>query len=439
MGNESSQLQRQLDTDNRGGRVIGPAMSPTPSDDEQGRVFGPAMSPLPSEDEIQLREPSPAKDRPKSPSKKKKKKQKNGLGSNPVSHEAGPEVADRDAEDSGEEAAALPTKKEKKKSRKKQPAPQLELELEDDAVIQNTQPEVRSADVEEPHQSPKRKSKKRSKKNATHYHPQENSTAGDGLLDGHALHQTRDNLLEDASRAEDTSLAPDLLQSPFQSMRRTGRKNVVDLPSSDAQRLLVSHTQGGSPPSAQHPPLNGIHMYEPGLEEDADDESIVPSSQLNWERRPSTQSRASTVEPSQIKPEAPDDDDQLQFHFAGIAATSFADATRDPTAEVMREDDSPSGLPWLHKDSREATNPPVSALDTRADTETDSDALPNLLPSHIKIEPASRTGSNADPDSESDSPSAARLERLSTRSRSASRASAPRAGWLVDQDVCQIV
>lgn len=418
-------------------------MSPTPSDVEEGRVFGPSMSPLPSEDEIHLREPSPAKDRPKSPSnkkKKKKKKQKNGLGSNPVSHEAGPEVADGDADNSGEEAAALPTKKEKKKkSRKKQPAPQLELEPEDDAVIQNTQPEARSVDVEEPHQSPKRKSKKRSKKNATRDHPQENSTVGDGLLDGHALHQAGDNLHEDASRAEDTSLAPDLLQSPFQSMRRTGRKNVVDLPSSDAQRLLVSHVQGGSPPSAQHPPLNGISKYEPGLEEDADDESIVPSSQLNWERRPSTQSHASTIEPSQIKPEAPDDEDQLQFHFAGIAATSFADATRDPTAEVMREDDSPSRLPWLHKDSWEAANPPVSALDTRVDTNMDSDALPELLPSRIKMESVSRTGSNADPDSESDSPSAARLERLSTRSRSASRASAPRAGWLADQDVCQTV
>lgn len=433
MGNESSQLQRQPGTDDSGGRVIGPAMSPTPSDGEQGRVFGPAMSPLPSEDGIDLREPSPARDRPKSPSKKKKKKQKKGPGSDPVLHEAGPEVADGDAEEGGEKAAAMTTKG-KKVPRKKQPAPQLELEDGDEALIQNTQPEIQTDEVEAPHQSPKRKGKKRSKKNTTHDRPLENGTDGDGLLDGQALHQTGDNPHQDASRAEDMSPAPDLLQSPFQSMRRTGRKSLADPTSSDAQRLLFSHAQGGLPSSAQQLPLNRIPGYAPGLEENADDESIVPSSQLNWEQGPNTHSQANTAERNQIKPEAPDDDDQLQFHFAGIAVPSFAEATRDPTAELKREDDSPSGLSWLHKDSWRAANPP--ALDTDADFQGGSDvALPDLQPSQIKMEPVSRTGSDADPDSESDSPSAARLERLSTRSRSASRASASRAGWLADQDV----
>lgn len=415
MGNESSQLEKHADTANRGGRVIGPPMSPTPSDDEQGRVFGPAMSPLPGEDEADLREPASPKDRPKSPSKKKRKKQRESFDSAHASQEARSAYAAGEA-DEEEVVEALPNKKGKRKPQKKLSEP----EAAGDVVAMNIQPEAAFDGVDESHQSPKRKSKKRAKKNRINDRLEEDTTQGDGLINADALHGNGDILHKNAARAENKSI--------------NGDTDITSL-STNALRL-VSHALEGSPPSAQQPPLNGILQYESDLGHGTDEQVISPSNQLTWRRRPSMHSQANAIEPRQLKIEAPgnSDDGELQLRFAGIAATSFADAFRDPKAESMREDDPQPGLSWLHKDGLEAANMPI--IDTRAGREGHSnEASPDLLPSQIKTE----LESDSNFDSESDSPSAARLERLSgSRSRSASKASTSQAVWMVDHDVGQI-
>lgn len=381
MGNESSQLEKHADIADRGGRVIGPPMSPTPSDDEQGRVFGPTMSPLPEENEADLAEPTPSKDRPRSPSKKRKKKQRESLDS----------------------------------------ALTLQAGVNDES-----------------HQSPKRKAKKRAKTNGTHDHLQEKETQEEVLNNGDTLH-------DDAPHTENVSkddVAPMLLHSLLSDMKRKARLEAgiddpndpsnSDSPRFDAQPLLVSHAHGGTPPSAQHPTTNSILKYEPGLEEDADEQTIFPSSQLNWKGRLDMHSQASATEPMHFKRESSENSDGEE-----LGATRFADATRNPMAEVIHEDEPPSQLSWCHKDGLEAANMPM--IDNRTAPEGHSHrASPELLPSQIKIEHESDSG--LDFDSESDSPSAARFERMSgSRSRSASKASTSQAVRLADQDVGQIV
>lgn len=372
MGNESSQLEKHADMANRGGKVIGPSMSPTPSDDEQGRVFGPAMSPLPGEDEDDLRGPTSPNDRPKSPSKKKK--------------------------------------------RRKNQRESLERALTSQVGA-----------VDESHQSPKRKSKKRAKKNRLHDGPQENDTQ-QGLNNG-------DTPYENAPHIENMSEG-DIVPASLQSLLSdTKKKAHLDLSSSgplssDAQQLHVSHAHGGTPPSAQQPTANGILGYGTTLVEDAEEQAIAPSTQLNWRRRPDMHSQASSIGPRQLKREPSDNSGDEELY-----ATSFADATRDSTTVAMRENDPHSELSWCHKSGLEAANTPIIEIRTGQEGHS-NEVSPDLLPSQIKNELNSDSGLG--PGSDSDSPSAARLERLSgSRSRSASKASTSRVTRVADQDVGQ--
>lgn len=431
---------------NRGGRVIGPAMSPLPSDDEQGQTFGPAMSPLPSESETHLPNPNVPADQPTQSGNKKKKRKKRrrkGSDSDMASPGAGATVP---AGMTGEEAqpAPEPTKKKRKKKRSRGRQPEHEAEDEDEVVIQDTQPEPQLVDMAEQYQSPKRSSRKKLKQSAIHETQDDESPHSNGMqeygsVNGEAGHRGNEFsqfgalYAQDASPSVSPQQASEVLQSPFSQMQRKRASKRTEVPSSDAQQLLVSHAIGGSPSSARQNTVDPILEYKPVAEDDAADDAIIASSQSTRSRRGNTQSQASAIRSTQIKTEDLNDDNALPMHshFFGIDGPSFADATRDRTTEVTRGND-PESLAWLHK--RDAPDgDDTLVMNTRANQPRELDAaLPDLHPRQVKTEREADPGSN----SESDSPSAARFDRLSTsRSRSASRASTSRAVWLADQDV----
>lgn len=408
MGAESSQMVPEQ-----------PPKSSTPTNVhvDQGREIGPSMSPLPPSDDEAIRpRPVSIDGRAKSPGRKKKKKHGKGLGGDLTPRAEASVDAAEDEEPTTESAKRVKKGKKSKKSRRDQP----ELEAVDGVVIGSTQPEALVDDVEGVQFSPKRKSKKRSKKKINHDDlPQQNGTQDFGPINRDATLEADEAPLEDAHQD-----APGLPPIPFSgSNNSNGRKNHHDLPSPELN----------SPPSAQRPSINGLSRYEPILEVDADEENIEASSHLNRRRRHSIQSEVSATDARQLKPEGPanddeEDDEELQSHFAGLATASFADATRVPVAEVRRDGDLDFGMPWLHKGLIDPNDKPVIDAD-----------LPDLEPSQVKTEPQSDTSSEDESDADSDSPAAARSDRLSqSRSRSASKASTSRVGFVGDQAVSRV-
>ncbi|KAJ4421160.1 RNA polymerase I enhancer binding protein [Gnomoniopsis sp. IMI 355080] len=407
--------------------VIGPSISPTPEseDDENAQrsrhVIGPSMSPTPESEDIEAAHititaaalpidndlPSPDERSSKKKRKKKKHKRRKSLDSDTLVEDAASAGIDEAGTHESTKRGSR-EKRKKKKSRKDHPDPE-----EDAAMTDGSHPESPIKSVEESPSSPKRK-KKRSKKNPTHDDelPLGDGTQEEGLVKGDVTHAEADPAQNDVLPGN----APDVLHSPKSARKKRNRSRKADdaggARTSDAQQVLVSHALGGSPPSAQPPRLNDILKYEPLMENNEDDASVVPDSQ--WQ--------------------PPQD---LRFHFTGIAA-NFADAVTDPVAEAKRENDPQSGLGWLHKRENAPQDTPVTtARGTLLDT-----ALPDLQPSQVKTEPESGIDINdsteSEPSSSSDesnsqSPSVQRLERLSrSRSRSASRAPS-RSGYLADQ------
>lgn len=131
MGNESSQLEgdRQHRAPNQHARVIGPSMSPSPSDsgsNYEGRVFGPAMSPLPSDGEAD--HPDNRVSPPRSPVRKKKSRRKkdadgngNGTLHDENVHRSQPDALSGD----------LQTSKRKSKGKKKKASAHQELQTDE--------------------------------------------------------------------------------------------------------------------------------------------------------------------------------------------------------------------------------------------------------------------------------------------------------------------
>lgn len=384
MGNESSQLERPDEMpDHRRGRVIGPSMSPTPSDDERiehGRVIGPSMSPLPSEDDTEQPAQSSSSKRD-SASKKKKKKHKRSLDG-----------------DEGDELARKSKKKSKKKHQKPEPG-------EEGLVIESTQREADTENVD-----PQRKRK--SKKSKRHMDPDAQASQQDGNV-GELVGRQREGILErEPSHVDDTSAdevtRPASEIQPSSRPRNVKRQTNQNEPHHANEQVvarLATIMSDQSPPSAQQP-----------TPEINADEVPIPKSQPT---------RGFKTEPPGS------DDEDLPFQLSGISttATSFADATRDPTASITRGRE--GSLGWIrNREARELNDTPILDNNIGAQRAVDA-ALPELRPSQIKPERQSDNESG----SESSSPSAARLVRQSrSRSRSVSRASTSRAGWRADQD-----
>lgn len=482
MGLASSQHQAPADMSHQNRIVIGPSMSPTPesedneTDQRQRRVIGPSMSPTPeSEDREAVPIPTTAAALPvgnelSSPEersnkkKKKRKKEKRGksLDSDTLVEETAAagtdegveseptkkgskkrrksldsEAASQEASAAGDAAATVEDTTKRSRKKKKSRKKQLGLD-EDNVMLDEPGPEPPIESVEESRSSPKRKNK-RSKKNQQEVQLPLQNEMQEGSVNGSSPHEE----------------SPHVLQSPKSAKKKRSRRKKADqtneaedvddandAPIPDAQEQLVSHAIGGSPPSAQPPRTNDILKYEPLGEDEEDDVSVVPDSQ--WQQ---TQAESAPfLDPSQVKREPSDGDndfnEELRFHFAGIAA-NFAQAVADPVAEAMRENDPQGGLGWLHKRDNAIQDTPVT--NTRG-THSNS-ALPDLQPTQVKTEPESDSNSNSSSesdsssssDSNSHSPSVQRLERLSrSRSRSASRAPS-RSGYLADQTVCDIL
>lgn len=429
MGSASSQPQPTADMSHRNRIVIGPSMSPTPeSEDSESaqrsrKVIGPSMSPTPeSEDRdaapiattaaalpIDNDLPSPDERSSKKKRRKKKDKRRKSLDSvTLVEDAAAAGIDEAGAHESTKRGSR--EKRKRKKSRKNHPDPG-----EANALTDGSDPDSPIKSVEESPSSPKRKNK-RSKNKATHGDelPLRDGMQEEGLVNGDFTYGEAGPAQNDDFPAH----APGISQSPKSARKKRGRGRKEDdpggAPTSDAHQALLSHAIGGSPPSAQPPRVDDILKYEPLVEDDEVEASVVPDSQ--WQQ--------------------PQD---LRFHFTGIPA-NFADAVTDPVAEARRENDPQSGLGWLHKRENALQDTPVTnSRGTLLDT-----ALPDLQPIQVKIEPQSGSDSNDSTDSESSSssdesnsqsPSVQRLERLSrSRSRSTSRAPS-RSGFLADQTV----
>lgn len=428
MGNESSQADKMGEVYQRDGRLIGPAMSPTPSVDarsESERIIGPSMSPLPSDGETNQQITAS----PKS-SKKKKKRQRKGADTI-----ASPEAGAADiAATPVDEGNVVPESTKKYRKKKTQKVGELE---DDGMVMEGTQPEARTRDMDETPQS-KRKSRKRSKLAAAH----DNETP---VQSGQQDQELEDIAQADGLQNQDALLdgEPGVTHSPQSSKKKRPRNKKRSDPQSPETPHLISHAMGGSPPSAQQQTVNGILKYEPDLVVDAE-EDVIPSSLPNDRRRGSADSPSSDLPATQFKTERLTDDEneggQEQSHgqFAGPAVSGLGDVTtdsdseaipgRDPDQEYLSQEDSQ----WLHKQEIKFDSDEEPITDTRTSQEREDDAaLPDLQPSQVKTEPA-----HSESDAESESPSAARLERLErSRSRSMSRASASR---LADDDVSSL-
>lgn len=394
MGNESSQLERPDEMPNHhGGRVMGPSMSPTPSDDERlenGRVIGPSMSPLPSDGETE-QPAQPSSSKRDAATKKKKKKQKKGVD-----------------DDAAEAEDHETTRKSKKKSKRKH----LQLQDEEDGVVIKSTPNETETDHVD--SQSKRKAKK-SKKHPTHggESSQQNDTAQEDPMANETGGQHKEALeRDDISHVDDTSadeMAQPDSKAPASSRPKKGKRQMKQKQEQDTNvqmaALIGMATVGQSPPSAQQPTINGLAKSQPTVEADEDEAPIL------WRNQPT---RGFKTEP----PGSEDED--LPFQLSGVsnAATSFADATRDPTASTTQ--DREGSLGWLQsREARELTDTPVLNNISRPQKDLDA-TLPVLRPSQIKSE---RQPNDDGSNSASSSPTAARLVRQSrSRSRSMSRA-----------------
>lgn len=377
MGNESSQADRTGEIYQRHGKLIGPAMSPTPSihaGSETERIIGPSMSPLPSDDETNQQIPASAKS-----TRKKKKRQKKDVDA-ATSPETGAAETAAMPDDEGHVVPDT-TRKTRKKTKTRKAGSELEGDL---VTINGTQPEAPDRAVDETPQS-KNKPTKRSKLAAAH---------------------DDDDMLEQSSLQEQ-----EVTQSPQSTKRKRPRNKKRSDPQSPEAPHISLHAMGGSPPSAQQPTVNGILKYESDSVADAEDE-IIPSSIPNDRPRGGTRSQPSDLAATQFELLADDED-----------------AEEEPSQDHVSQEDSQ----WLHKREINFGSDEEPIMDTRTSQEREEDAaLPDLQPNQVKSEPV-HSDSEAEAESEAESPSVARLERLErSRSRSMSRASASR---LADEDL----
>lgn len=243
--------------------------------------------------------------------------------------------------------------------------------------------DARSSDSN-PSKSPKKKKKKKKKRR---HDKLENDDVNE--------YPAADADADTAAMADDTHAPNPPHESPKRnkSKKKSRSKKANGVPSPDAQRLLVSHAVGGSPPSGQQPDVNGFAGHAPTLDIEAAEQELIPASSVE------------DIDSAHLKTEPGinvDDvqDHELPFLIAGITNDS-----------IVNGDHPGQKSPFMHK--RE-----MSIVDDRLDTVSDDEApIPDLQPSQIKPEPPSS-------ESESDlgSPSVARLDRLErSRSRSISR------------------
>lgn len=421
MGNSSSQLEKptqKVDDDGDGdGTIIkAAAMSLVRPYNDPGaasrKVFGPRMSPSPFDEGDDLNGTSHAgpSAAPNPPSKKKQKKRRKSIDST-ASRDADPV----DPANQNDEPVPSHTKKSKKKSRNKSARQE-----EPPAEVESTQLEARDVDADQVGELPKRKAKKKNKKNATR------DTEGTEEPGAHELVSSGAHTDQPPSTSEpqQSSAGP---QSPaLGKQKRVRRKKRNDHHDPDDELQVVAPDGEGSPPSAQMPNINRSLKYEPRVEAGADEQILNPPSQSNTRRRRSNQSQASALSASQIKTEAPgNDDEHWPVQFSGFSAVDLgATGAADENGLELE-------VPWLHKREADQSNgaPAPDTLDAYPGTE--DEPLPDLLPSQIKSEHLSDTDSDSDSPSihgsDSESPSAARADRLEkSRSRSASKASTSR-------------
>ncbi|KAL1859653.1 RNA polymerase I enhancer binding protein [Diaporthe australafricana] len=384
MGQESSQVENeQGGVQQRGGKVIGPPVSPIPSErdegNDEGRIIGPKLSPLVSDGDGAQPNPS----NPTKPTKKKKRRRKS------LDHGAGDEVAVA--------ATALMARvmvPESPKIKKKNSPNSSGPNTGANGSITNIQLLAHNGHVEDT-PGTKRKPKKRSKMA---------SIAENGVPEQNGIYEQGSTSLDGGALPNGDYPEPEVLRSPQSTKKKRSKNKPNGVPSPDAQQLLVSHAVGGSPPSAQQPALNGITGHEPNMDA-AIEQEVIPASEI--------ESFASQIEPSHLKTE-PDtsfdddiEDEELPFR---IADDSIVESTRGSSNQVAYNQLRQKS-PFMHK--RE-----MSIVDDRADLESDDEEpIPDLQPSQVKPEPPSS-------ESESDlgSPSVARLDRLArSRSRSVSR------------------
>lgn len=404
------------DTAQRGRRVIGPSMSPTPeSEDREAAPNTTTAAALP--DEYEQRSPDDSSSKRKHKKKKRKEeKRMKSLDSDTL-------VEETAATGTDERVDAEPIKKRGKKKRRKS--------VESEAASQS-QEAIAAGDREGVVEDMTEKSRKKKKSRKNQPEP------------------GADSAMMGGPHTEPPFQSVEVVQSPKSAKKKRSRRKKTDrateaneandvddandAATSDVQDLLVSHTIGGSPPSAQPPRINNILKDKPDEEDEEDDALVVPDSQ--WQ--PAQNENTQLLDPSQIKREPSDGgrdlNEEVQFHFTGNAA-NFAEAVTDPVAEARRENDPQNGLGWLHK----RVNAPQASPLTNARGTLPNIALPPLQPSQVKAEPDSNSNSSTESEpsstseSDSHSPSAQRLERLSrSRSRSASRAPS-RSGFLADQ------
>ncbi|ROV90947.1 hypothetical protein VPNG_10087 [Cytospora leucostoma] len=434
MGNESSQLERTGEQRHHDGRLIGPAMSPTPSinaGSEAGRVIGDPMSPLPPDGEAEQATLSS----PKS-SKKRKRRRKKGVDAVTSPEDAAKDTTSAISDGEGNAPPGSTVRAKRKKTTHK-----VDDGSAGDVVVdEDLQPDAPNRNNDESPQWLKKKPKRRSRLSATHNNidlPDEASTQEQQISQDGPANEVQDEPQADGLQFQGIlsdgkpQREPELLQSPQSSKKRRPRNKKRDSVRSPEAPHLVSHAVGGSPPSAQQADVNNVSNYEPNLVVD-EEEDIIPSSVPSDWRRGNMRSRASDIDARQSKTEGPvdneDDDEPSEDQPADLVNhTGIENVTRDfstgasPDVDLEEEDFGQEGSQWLHKREMDIDSDEEPITDTRTSQERDEDAaLPDLEPSQIKSEPP-------DYDSDSQSPSAARLGRLErSRSRSMSRASATR-------------
>lgn len=419
MGNSSSQLA--FTTDKVDGDGVGDGafneseMSSAHGYDAYGaapqRSFGPRMSPLPGEDDDGLSETKP----PNPSSKKKQKKRRKSIDDK-VSHEQDPEPVNEDGYSNKDH-----TIKSKKKSRKKSAKQEVPL-----AEVDSTQAEAQDTGAEEVDESPKRKSKKKSKKNATRaFDVNDDHDAPEPV--GSSAHADQAPSASDPQHSSiKQEVSPPGKQKKIQHEKHNGRQ------APGAEPQFVAPPRTDSPPSAQVPMVNGSFANGHGAEDGAGEPTMNPSSPPTTKRRPSTQSQASTLSASQIKTEAPGEDDELPIQRIYSPTVNLRLANGRASEDIE----------WLHKGD-EQLNGALTTNTRDAYPGTADEMLPDLLPSQIKPERPSDTDTDSDAPSISgskpESPSAARADRLDqSRSRSGSKAPSFReAGQrLAEETVC---